>query len=204
VLDAGGAAPAPAPEPSRAERRAERELRRAWTDVIRPAWRRALESRSVEGAGESEAGFERHLIALEESAREPLFMPGDREAVREELYWQSGAADAASDAVRVRALARWEARRERTILAWAADASSARVREAARSWRRAHETLAPTEDELLDPPPRREAALRVLRGRRVLAAWTFLHAVGDDARLERVRALLALERTPVLPPSTGR
>jgi hypothetical protein len=31
-----------------------------------------------------------------------------------------------------------------------------------------------------------------------------LHAVGDDARLERVRALLALERTPVLPPSTGR
>lgn len=203
-LEALGAAPAPAPEPSRAERRAERELRRAWTDVIRPAWRRALESRSVEGAGESEAGFERHLIALEESAREPLFMPGDREAVREELYWQSGAADTASDAVQVRALARWEARRERTILAWAADASSARVREAARSWRRAHETLAPTEDELLDPPPRREAALRVLRGRRVLAAWTFLHAVGDDARLERVRALLALERTPVLPPSTGR
>jgi DNA-binding transcriptional ArsR family regulator len=66
-LEALGAAPAPAPEPSRAERRAERELRRAWTDVIRPAWRRALESRSVEGAGESEAGFERHLIALEET-----------------------------------------------------------------------------------------------------------------------------------------
>ncbi len=199
-----GASPAPPPERSRAERRAERELRRAWTDVIRPAWRRALEARSVPGAGDIEAGFERHLIALEESAREPLFMPGDRAAVQEELYWHSGAAEAAPDAARVRTLARWEARRERAILAWAADASSARVREAARSWRRAHETLAPTEDDLLDPPPLREAALRVMRGRRVLAAWTFLRAVGDEARLERTRALLALERTPVLPPSDRR
>ena len=203
-LETLGALPAPPPELSRAERRAERELRKAWTDVIRPAWRRALEARAVAGAGDVEAGFERHLIALEESAREPLFLPGDREAVREELYWQSGAADAAPDAARALALARWEAHRERTILAWATDSANARVREAARSWRRAHETLAPAEDELLDPPPHREAALRVMRWRRVLAAWTFLHAVGDEARLDRVRALLELERTPVFRSSGGR
>jgi hypothetical protein len=34
----------------------------------------------------------------------------------------------------------------------------------------------------------------------VLAAWSFLDAVGDEARLARVRALLALERTPVVRP----
>lgn len=190
----------PAPKPGREERRAQRELRRAWVDVIRPAWRRALESRAVHGVGETEAAFERHLIALEESAREPLFFPGDREAVQEELYWQSGAADPTADAPRVRVLTRWEARRERAILEWAAGATNARVRDAVRVWKRAQETLNPERADAGEPPPLREAALRVLRWRRVLAAWSFLDAVGDEARLTRVRALLALERTPVLRP----
>jgi len=198
-LEQLGAPPAPAPKPSREEKRAKRELRRAWVDVIRPAWRRALESRAVKGVGEAEAAFERHLIAWEESAREPLFFPGDREAVQEELYWQSGAADPTAEASRVRSLARWEARRERAILDWAAGASNARVRDAVRSWRRAQETLAPAGAEFGEPPLR-EAALRVLRWRRVLAAWTFLEAVGDEARLARVRALLELERTPIFRP----
>lgn len=199
-LEQLGAPQPPAPKPSREEKRAERELRRAWVDVIRPAWRRALESRAVKGVGEAESAFERRLIALEESAREPLFFPGDREAVQEELYWQSGAADPAADVARVRTLARWEARRERAILDWAAGASSARVRDAVRSWQRAQEALNPQGEESGDPPPLREAALRVVRWRRVLAAWSFLDAVGDEARLARVRALLALERTPVLRP----
>ena len=186
-------------------------VRKLWTETIRPVWKAALEARKVAGIPEAARAFELHLIGLEEKNPARIFLPGDRDAVRNEVFWRSGyAIPAETNQARAMAVARWEAGRRAAIIAWARTAPDDKVRAAAVTWggpvRPATANSSATGQRVADAGPpraaRKEAVRRALFYRRVLGAWAFLIAVDERGALERLTELRALEETP-LPPATA-
>jgi len=172
------------------------ELRKAWSETLRPAWKAAVIGGSVTvqlGAAEA---FEKHLLKLEEGGRDFLLLRGETPLINE-IYWQSGYAEPATyDAGKAEAVARWGATRRAQIVAWGQRAADPAVRAAAGK-------IGPGPgfvEEAEAPLSRRTAAERVLFYRRVLAAWEFLLAVEAPSALAELRALIALERTPLVSP----
>lgn len=180
--------------------------RKLWTETIRPAWKASLEAKTVAGVPEAARVFELELIGLEEKTPTRIFLPGDRDAVRNELYWRSGysALDAKTQA-KAPVVARWEAGRRAAVLAWARTAPDDKVRAAAVTWGgpvRPVTSQRPADD---GPPraARKEALHRALFYRRVLGAWAFLIAVDERGALDRLAALRALESMPLPPARTA-
>ncbi len=180
--------------------------RKLWTDTIRPVWKAALVAKKVPGVPEAARGFELRLIELEEKNPSHVFLPGDRDAVRNELFWSSGyAIPAKADLKKAAIIARWEAGRREAVLGWARKSSDEAVRAAAVKWggpaRTSRAVAAGATDE---PPPaeRKEALQRALFYRRILGAWAFLIAVDERGALNRLAALQALEQMPL--PSAAR
>jgi hypothetical protein len=183
------------------------ETKKLWTETIRPAWKAALQAGTVKGVPKEARAFELHLIGLEEKNPSRIFLPGDRSAVRNELFWQSSSAiPATADAKKAAVLGRWEAGRRAAVLAWARTATDEKVKAAAVKWAgpvRAAPAAAATSTALRATIPgfgqgeRKEALQRALFYRRVLGAWAFLIAVDERGALERLAALQALEETPL-------
>jgi hypothetical protein len=130
----------PAPETtsggSRRRTGAPTNIRKLWSETIRPAWKAALVAKKVADIPEAARAFELQLIALEEKTPTKIFLPGDRDAVRNELFWRSGYAQVdAKNQARAAVVARWEAGRRAAILAWARASSDEKIRAAALTWR---------------------------------------------------------------------
>ena len=178
--------------------------RKLWTETIRPAWKAALEAKTVAGVPEAARVFELELIGLEEKTTTRIFLPGDRDAVRNELYWRSGysALDAKSQA-KAPVVARWEAGRRAAVLAWARTAPDEKVRAAAVTWGGPVRPATSQRPAAEGPPQaaRKEALQRALFYRRTLGAWAFLIAVDERVVLERLAALRTLEAMPL--PAAG-
>jgi hypothetical protein len=201
----------PAPETtsggSRRRTGAPTNIRKLWSETIRPAWKAALVAKKVADIPEAARAFELQLIALEEKTPTKIFLPGDRDAVRNELFWRSGYAQVdAKNQARAAIVARWEAGRRAAVLTWARTATDEKVKAAAAKWAgpvRAAPAAAATSTAPRATIPgfgqgeRKEALQRALFYRRVLGAWAFLIAVDERGALERLAALQALEETPL-------
>lgn len=169
--------------------------RRAWSEVLRPAWKAVVDTVEVPGLTPAARAFERRLLEQEEKGRDFLLPRGsDDTPLLNELYWNSGYAEPARlDRGRATEITGWAADRRDRIVAWGRASSDPRLREAA-------EAIGPGPVMTEQPPTplsRRTAAERVLFQRRVLAAWEFLLAMEAAGPLAELRTLLELERTPV-------
>ena len=183
------------------------ETKKLWTETIRPAWKAALKAGTVTGVPKDARAFELHLIGLEEKNPSRIFLPGDRDAVRNELFWQSSSAiPATADAKKAAVLGRWEAGRRAAVLAWARTVTDEKVKAAAVKWAGSARPATATPTTATAPRvaipglvqgERKEALQRMLFYRRVLGAWAFLIAVDERGALERLAALEALEETPL-------
>ena len=196
----------PAPEPAtgggRRRAGAPTNIRKLWSETIRPAWKDALVAKKIPALAEAARTFELQLISLEEKTPTKLFLPGDRDAVRNELYWRSGYAETyAQRAEQAAVVARWEAGRRSAILAWARASSDEKIRAAALTWGgpvRPKNASSARAGELADTlGEKKEALQRALFYRRVLGAWAFLIAVDERGALERLAAWRALETSPL-------
>ena len=196
----------PAPEASagggRRRAGAPTNIRKLWSETIRPAWKDALVAKKVADIPEAARAFELQLIAFEEKTPTKIFLPGDRDAVRNELYWRSGYAEAhVQMADKAAVVARWEAGRRAAILAWARASADEKIRAAALTWggpvrsKNATPARAEVTTEVLGE--KKEALQRALFYRRVLGAWAFLIAVEERGALERLAAWRALETSPL-------
>lgn len=171
------------------------ELRRAWSETLRPAWKAAVLNGQVEAQLGAAAEFERRLLKLEDDGRD-FFLPrgGSADALQNEIYWHSTYAEPAKlDRATADAVTRWGAGRRAGIVAWGKTATDAAVRAAA-------ERIGPGPVFTGEPPrplDRRTALARVLFYRRVLAAWEFLATLQARAPLAELETLVALERQPV-------
>lgn len=180
-------------------------VRKLWSETLRPAWKAALVAKQVPDISEAARAFELHLIGLEEKTPTRVFLPGDRNAVRNEVFWRSGyAIPTETDAKKAAAVARWEAGRRTAILAWARTAPDDQVRAAAVTWGGPVRPATSQRPVEAGPPrgARKEALQRALFYRRVQGAWAFLIAVEERGALERLAALRALEEKPL--PVAGR
>lgn len=188
--------------PARGGRRgAMTELRRTWTETLRPAWQAAVANGETAGVLPAAAlEFERSLLKLEDGGRD-FFLPrgSDETPLSNEIYWKSGYAEPATlDRAKAEAVARWGAGRRAGIVAWAKTSPDSAVRTAA-------EKIGPGPGLTAEPPrplSRKTAAERVLFYRRVLAAWAFLVEVDHREALAELHALIELERTPLRPVKT--
>ncbi len=169
------------------------ELRKVWSETLRPAWKTAVLGGAVPGLAGGALELEKHLLQLEDDGRE-LLLPrgGDDTVLVNEIYWRSGYAHPATlDRAQAEAAARWGMERRTRITAWGRASADPAVRAAA-------EKIGPA-PALADEPPRRllrqTAAERALYYRRVLAAWEFLLATDARDALAELRAVLELERT---------
>lgn len=173
------------------------ELRKMWTDTLRPAWKAAVLAGQVHGLTGVALEFEKRLLKLEDGGRDLLLTRGgSSSAMLNEVYWASGYAEPATlNRSKAEAVARWGAERRSRIITWAKTASRVEVRAAG-------EKIGPGAT-LTDEPPRalsqRTAAERVLFYRRVLAAWEFLVTLRAETALSEVLTLMELERLPVRP-----
>ncbi len=190
-------------------------VRKLWTETIRPAWKAALVAKKVVGIPEEARAFELHLIGLEEKNPARIFLPGDRDAVRNEVFWRSGfAIPAQTNPAKAMAVARWEAGRRAAIIAWARTAPGDKVQAAALTWGGpvrpavANPRASATTQRSVDAGPpraaRKEALQRALFYRRVLGAWAFLIAVDERGALERLASLRALEESPLPAATAGK
>ena len=173
------------------------ELRRAWTDTLRPAWKAAVLQGRVPGLSEAALEFEKRLLKIEDGGRDFLLpRGGGSDALMEEIYWASGYADPAKfDRARAEDVTRWGAERRMKIIAWAKTSSDPQLRAAG-------EKIGPGRtftEEPARPMSRMTAAERVLFYRRVLAAWEFLVVMQAQPVLAELEALIELERLPVRP-----
>ena len=196
--------PAPETTAGGARRRAgaPTNIRKLWSETIRPAWYAALVAKKVADIPEAARAFELQLLALEEKTPGKIFLPGDREAVRNELFWRSGYAQVeAKNQARAAVVARWEAGRRAAILNWARASADEKIRAAALTWGGpVRAKTAPTVRVNNVGPElgeKKEALQRALFYRRVLAAWAFLIAVDERGALERLAAWRALETSPL-------
>ena len=181
------------------------ETRKLWTDTIRPAWKAALTANQVAGVPAPAREFELYLIGLEEKNPRRDLTPGNRDAVRNEVFWRSGSAiPALVDPAKVAAVTRWDADRRRAVLDWARASTDAAVRAAGEKWGGPVRPAArPAAANAVSGPPRaarKEALQRTLFYRRVLGAWDFLLALDERPALAQLSALLELERTPLPAP----
>ncbi|MEY4089547.1 MAG: hypothetical protein RJB55_1818 [Verrucomicrobiota bacterium] len=180
------------------------EMRRAWNEVVRPAWKKAVLAGEIDGLTGAALTFEKRLLDLEDQGRNFMTTRGG-DPLLNEMYWRSGYAHPARlDVAKAEAVTYWGATRRDKVGAWAHASGEAAVREAAVRMRLpggprapsratpASESRAPADD--LD---QRTAAARILFYRRVLAAWEFLETMNHASALERLRELTALERTPL-------
>jgi hypothetical protein len=172
------------------------ELRRLWTDTLRPAWKKAVLAESVPGLRGPALQLEKHLLEIEDRGTRDFLLPRGGSALNNEVYWQSGHGESATpDPQKAAAMARWAAERRTKIVAWAQTTGNPAVREAA-------EKIGPGPVFVPEPPrpmSRKIAAERVLLYRRVLAAWEFLIAMKAEPELRELRTLIELENTPVRP-----
>jgi hypothetical protein len=178
-------------------RNAMSELRRTWTQTLRPAWKAAVLNGSVAGLAGPALEFEKHLLALEDDGRDFLLPRGGNDTpLVNEMYWESSYAEPIRfNAAKAAAVTRWGADRRARIVAWGRGSPSPAVRAAANE-------IGPGPSITDDPPrpmTRRTAVERVLFYRRVLAAWEFLLRLHAEAPLAELRALIELERTPLRP-----
>lgn len=201
--------PAGAKEAPKQDARSER--RAAWRDVIRPAWKAALEDGSISGLDHHALAFERHLIGQEERGRDFFFYSGWQNPMINEVFWNSGYHDPRTlDRAKAESVARWGAERRTRIVAWARESAPESVRAAAEKAfparrggnpppaARAEAKAEPTRSNVSTRPlSRRTAAERALFYRRTLAAWAFLLAVDEKPALAKIAEITALERTPL-------
>jgi len=177
------------------------EMRKTWSETLRPAWKVAVAGGMVSGVSGAVLEFERHLLKLEDDGRDFMFPRGNNDTpLLNEIYWNSGYAKPAKlDPVKAADVARWGAERRARVVAWGATSSEAAVRAAA-------EKMGPglvSRADDVRPISRKTAAERVLFYRRVLAAWAFLIEMDAQPALAELRTLIDLERTP-LPAAVGR
>ncbi len=171
------------------------ELRKAWNETLRPAWKAAVHGGVAAEIPAAAVAFERHLLTLEDGGRDFLLTRNETPLLNE-IYWQAGHGEPAKfDAAKADAVARWGATRRAQIVAWGARSAEAAVRAAA-------EKIGPGPVFVEEPAAtltRKTAAERVLFYRRVLAAWEFLVAMDHQPALAELRALIELEQTPLRP-----
>lgn len=168
------------------------ELRKTWTDTLRPAWKAAVQRGEVPGLAGGALELEKHLLALEDGGRDYFLPRGGGETLRNEIYWRSGYATPATlDRSRAEAAARWGVSRRTQIVAWGKTSADPAVRAAAEKIGPAPAPAADTPREL----SRQTAAERVLFYRRVLAAWEFLRTLDAREVLAELRTLVELEGT---------
>lgn len=183
--------------PRDARRASMTELRRVWSDTLRPAWKAAVERGAVPGLRGAALDFEKQLLSTEAGGRD-LLLPrgGNSTALSNEAYWASGYDNPATlNRAEAEAIMQWAAERRARIVAWGRMAADAQVRAAA-------EKIGPGPTLAAEAPrslSRRTAAERVLFYRRVLAAWQFLLAMDVQPALAELRQLIELEHTPVRP-----
>lgn len=171
------------------------ELRRAWSEAVRPAWKAAVLGGRVSGLQGPALEFEKQLLAAEDGGAN-LLLPrgGSQTNLLNEVYWKSGYA---SSPVRNReaaeGIARWGAARRSQVVAWARAHGDSAVRAAA-------EKIGPgpvVVEGGVRPMTRTTAVDRVLFYRRVLAAWDFLLSVNATGPLADLQTLIDLEQTAV-------
>jgi hypothetical protein len=169
------------------------ELRKAWTETLRPAWKVAVLGGKVDQLTGAALAFEKHLLKLEDGGRDFL-LPRGETPLMNEIYWNSGHDEPAKfDPRKADAVALWGATRRTQIVTWGKRATDPQVRAAA-------EKIGPGPVFTEEPPAtltRKTAAERVLFYRRVLAAWEFLIAMDAQPALAELRALIELEQTPL-------
>ncbi len=188
------------PRPRRRRRGNFRLMRQFWTDVVHPAWRRAVEANQVKGIPEAALEFERHLLVQEKDG-EDYFFARDQDRLEEEAFWNSGYSDPATlDPDKAEAVVRWSVERRGRVLDWAKTEGTEAVRSAAEKLSErfsarpslAAEAAAWEKEEAM---PLETAVERVLFYRRVLGAWEFLLEVDDQPALASLNALIELEQT---------
>lgn len=179
------------------------ERHKLWTDVLRPAWRSALDADQITNLPPEVLEFEKYLLMKEDRGRNYFFMSGD--PVAEEVFWKSGYSDPQTfNPAKAEAIARWGVERRAKILAWAKASDFEAVREAgdklSQTTRQRRIEPGPVANALAPPMSREIAAERTLFYRRTLAAWAFLIGVNERPALARLRELTELERAPLPPP----
>jgi hypothetical protein len=173
------------------------ELRKSWTETLRPAWKAAVNTGDGAGLTGAVLAFEKRLLEIEDGGRD-LFLPrgGAGNALLDEIYRAAGYGEPASmDPAKAEAITRWGAERRSRIIAWAKASPRAELRAVA-------EKIGPGPMWTEEPPrplSRKTAAERVLFYRRVLAAWEFLLTMRAEAALSELHTLIELERLPVRP-----
>jgi hypothetical protein len=180
--------------------------------VLRPAWKAAVLGGEITDLPEAALNFEKRLLEQEDRGRQLMIYRGWQNPLLNEIFWQSTYAfPDRFDAARAEAVSRWGAERRSHILAWGEQSKDAAVRGAASTLaatfarRPAAPPPAPaittpeatTTNVSLRPLSPRTAAERTLFYRRVLAAWEFLIATGEQPALDELHALIALERVPL-------
>ena len=176
------------------------ELRKVWSETLRPAWKSAVLAGEVSGLTGDVLEFEKRLLKVEDDGRD-LLLPrgGNSEALWQEVYWGSSYAEPAKfDRTKAEAVARWGAERRTRVVAWAKSSSDSTLRAAG-------EKIGPAPSFSETPPSpltRKTAAERVLFYRRVLAAWEFLLTMQAQQALTELHTLIELERLPVRPERT--
>jgi hypothetical protein len=178
------------------------ERRKLWTEVLRPAWKSAVEAGEMTNLPPVVLEFEKYLVSQEARGSNYFFNGGD--SLQEEIFWHSGYSDPQTlNPVSAEAVARWGVERRAKILAWAKASEDEDVRSAAetlsQTTRQRRIDPAPVASAMLPAISREIAAERTLFYRRALAAWAFLIAVNERPALARLRELTELERAP-LPP----
>jgi len=188
--------------PRRRGGRTSPETRKLWDEVVRPAWRKAVDADEAAKIPGRALDFEKHLLEQESAGRDLFF--GRRGSLQEEVFWHSGYSDPGNlDPAKAEAVARWGLERRDKILAWAKTADDQSVRAAAeklsqlRPPRRQNPAPARPSRVSHEPVSKETAAERTLFYRRVLAAWQFLLSVNERPALARLRELTELERTPL-------
>jgi hypothetical protein len=178
------------------------DRRKLWIDVLRPAWRSAVDANQITNLPPAVLEFEKYLLMKEDRGRNYFFGGGD--SMQEEVFWLSGYCDPQTlNPASAEAVARWGVERRAKILAWAKASEDEEARDAAeklsQTTRQRHIDPAPVANAMMPAISREIAAERTLFYRRVLAAWAFLIAANERPALARVRELTELERAP-LPP----
>jgi hypothetical protein len=176
------------------------EREQLWKEVIRPAWKAAVEAGKVKGLKRDALAFEKVLLGHEERGRNLMFPRGWQNPILNDLYWGSGYPFPAKlDEKKARAVTLWGANRRQTIFEWAKKSKDAEVRAAG-------EKILPTPKDgkkqgPMMPPARtlsrKIAAERVLFYRRTLAAWAFLIEMKHETALAQLHELIELESTPI-------
>lgn len=208
----GPAATRPGRPGASGRRNPREDLEKSWNEGLRPAWKAAVLAGEIPGLTGPALDFEKRLLAQEDRGRNLMIYRSWQNPLLNDIFWQSSYAfPDRFDAERAAAVTRWGAERRHFIQTWGEQSDDAEVRAAAAAlapmFRRrpappppATEAPGPgavTTNVSLRPLSPRTAAERTLFYRRVLAAWEFLIATGEQPALDELHALIALERTPL-------